>query len=70
MGFATPDASFVSGGLRTMMRDAISDPAFIGLPFLDRPAIERLLERPERDARALWRLFTLALWQESFRAVL
>jgi len=72
MGFATPDAEFICGPLKQRIMDVISDRAFVKQPFLNRAVVQRETDEYVRgktgEPRRIWRLFTLALWAQSFNA--
>jgi asparagine synthase (glutamine-hydrolysing) len=72
MGFGTPDAWLMRGEMWPVVRDTILDARSLADGWVDPTGVRRLLGDFERkaheNARAIWRLFALALWREEFRA--
>jgi asparagine synthase (glutamine-hydrolysing) len=69
MGFGTPDVEMIEGPLRSTILDTIRDPQFMAAPCFSRTELDAVLSRFERgqfqDARAIWRVYTLALWSQA-----
>jgi asparagine synthase (glutamine-hydrolysing) len=71
MGFGTPDLAMLRGPMWTTVRHVVTDPTFLASPYLVRAATVQLLDRfaagaADREFRAIWRLYALAVWTEVF----
>ena len=71
MGFGTPDAWLLRGETWPLVRSAILDEPSFADGWVDREGMRRFVEGFEKglhsDARAVWRLYALALWRREFR---
>jgi asparagine synthase (glutamine-hydrolysing) len=71
LGFATPTATWLRGGLRPLLEDALSDGRSLARERFDRRVVRRLIDRHQSGAdqsAELWPLLVLELWQRQFRA--
>jgi len=70
MGFATPDAAWLRGTLWPRVREAVSNDSVLSSACFDSRRARRFIdgfERGEhRDARAIWRIWMLAVWTRRF----
>jgi asparagine synthase (glutamine-hydrolysing) len=70
MGFGTPDGGLLRGEMWPAVRGAILDPRALAGGWFEPAGVRRFLEGFEKEehgnARAVWRLFALALWRQEF----
>jgi asparagine synthase (glutamine-hydrolysing) len=71
MGFGTPDGWLLRGEMWPAVRSAILDARSLADGWVDPAGVRRFLEafesKAHENARAIWRLFALAVWREEFR---
>lgn len=65
MGFPVPLAEWARGPLAGWTRDVLLDRQARWRDRIDRPALERMLEEQSIEARPLWALLSLELWERS-----
>jgi Asparagine synthase len=69
MGFATPDAAWLRGPLWPAVHERL-DSAFLSSRCFDSRRVAEFIDGFERgahrDHRAIWRIWMLAVWQQSF----
>lgn len=74
MGFAIPDTELIRGGMWPAVRSLVDEDGFLRQPCVRAMAVRRFLDDFERqrhqDARAVWRLYALAVWATEFDVVL
>jgi asparagine synthase (glutamine-hydrolysing) len=71
MGFGTPTAAWLRGGLRELAHDALDDTRSLARERFDVGFIRSLLSRHEAGAdlsAELWPLVVLELWHKNFSA--
>ncbi len=70
MGFATPDAVWLRGPLWPVAREELSDSEALSSDCFDSKRVRTFVEDFERgdhhDARAIWRIWMLAVWTRNF----
>jgi len=73
MGFALPDGELIRG-MWPAVRARVDEDGFLRQPCIRPAALRRFLDDFERgrhqDARAVWRLYALAVWIAEFDVVL
>lgn len=65
MGFPVPLTEWARDGLGDWVREVLLDPGSSRRERVDRAALERLLEEQSIEARPLWALLSLELWERS-----
>lgn len=66
-GFAVPEERLMSAGVLAAARERVRDEGFLASPCLIARGARRLVDAPAPgETRALWRLYTLALWRSEF----
>lgn len=71
MGFGTPDAAMIRGTLWPAIREKLLDSTFLHMEPFDEGSLRRFVDGFEkgkhRDHLAVWRLWMLAIWSETYR---
>jgi len=74
MGFGTPDRVMIRGALWPAIKETILSDDILSLQCISKKGLERFVSEFEHerndDVRAIWRLWTLARWQEEFRVTI
>ncbi|HEX8953151.1 MAG TPA: asparagine synthase (glutamine-hydrolyzing) [Polyangia bacterium] len=71
LGFGTPTAAWLRGGMRELLHDALADGRSLARERFDLGFVQRLLAQHEAGAdrsAELWPLLVLELWHKSFSA--